>query len=53
MIDIFIVSDKNLSPVRCHREIAPNFQIPVRSVTTLNRTTGLTGTFRDDEAMED
>ncbi len=54
MIDVVIISNGQyrLSPGRIHREIASNFQEPVRSVIVIDQSTGLTATFRDDEAID-
>lgn len=51
MIDIVVITDKTgVSPHTVYRDLAPNFQEEVRSIVVLDRNTGLTGSFRNDEA---
>jgi hypothetical protein len=50
VIDIIVITDKpGVSAYAVYKAISPDFQEPVRSVTTLDKTTGLTSTFRDAE----
>lgn len=50
-IDIVVITDaESMSPSRVYRDLAPNFQEQVRSVVVLSRSSGLTGSYRNDEA---